>query len=354
MSDRGVGILAPGGTRTSLGMVPFETLPFSPRIRGGHRQTLYAWARPRQLPRLPQPVSRYFDVAPEARVLAHCHWHERPRDRPTLLLLHGLEGSSLAHYMRGLSDKAWAEGWNVVRLNQRNCGGTEHLSRGLYHSGLTHDPLFVIRELIESDGIRSLAVAGYSLGGNLALKLAGELGDGAPPELKAVCAVSPTMDLAVCVEALERRSNFAYQWNFVRNLKGRMRRKAAAFPGDFAVERLGRVWTVRQFDEVFTAPHHGFLDAADYYHRASALRVLDRVRVPTLILTAENDPFVPTAPFRAKEVAQHPCLTVVITRDGGHCAFVEAARADYDGYWAEREIVRFAHLHVDESKSVNP
>src|SRR5690606_18980150 len=132
------------------------------------------------------------------------------------LLLHGLEGSSHAHYMRGVADKAWAAGCNVVRLNQRNCGGTEHLSRGLYHSGLTHDPLFVIRELVETDGLPSVAVAGYSLGGNLASKLAGELGDEAPPQLAAVCAVSPTMDLAVCVRALERRSNLAYEWNFVR------------------------------------------------------------------------------------------------------------------------------------------
>ena len=321
----------------------FEPSDFRPLFRGGHRQTLYAWARPRQFPRLPPPVGRHFDVAAEARVLAHCHWQDRPQDHPTFLLLHGLEGSSMAHYMRGIAEKAWIAGWNVVRLNQRNCGGTEHLSRGLYHSGLTDDPLFVIRELIEVDGLDRLAVAGYSLGGNLALKLAGDLGDSAPPELRAVCAVSPTMELGVCVQALERRGNLAYQWNFVRNLKSRMRRKALAYPSDYDVSRLRRVWTVRQFDEAFTAPHHGFRDATDYYHRASAMRVLDRIRVPTLIVTAENDPFVPTEPFRTLDDARHPHLTVVITAEGGHCAFVEAAGPDYDGYWAEREIVRFAN-----------
>jgi predicted alpha/beta-fold hydrolase len=324
----------------------FEPSPFRPRFRGGHRQTLYAWARPRRFPRLPPPVTRYFDVAADARVLAHCHWHERRTDHPTLLLLHGLEGSSLAHYMSGVSDKAWAAGWNVVRLNQRNCGETEHLSRGLYHSGLTHDPRFVLRELVDADGIRRVAVAGYSLGGNLALKLAGELSDGQLPELGAVCAVSPTMDLAVCVRALERRSNIPYQFNFVRNLKKRMRRKAASFPGDYPLSPLRRVWTVRQFDEAYTAPHHGFESAADYYHRASALRVIDRIRVPTLILTADNDPFVPVEPFHAPEISRHPSLRVVITQDGGHCAFVEAEEADYDGYWAEREIVRYVTAAV--------
>ena len=320
----------------------FHPSSFTPVFRGGHKQTLYAWGKPRRFPRLPSPVVRHFDVAEDARVLAHCHWHPRPSERPTMLLLHGLEGSSLAHYMCGMSDKAWAAGWNVVRLNQRNCGGTEHLSRGLYHSGLTHDPLFVLRELMEVDRISSIAIAGYSLGGNLALKLAGELGDAAPDALKAVCAVSPTIDLACCVEALERRSNFVYEWNFVRNLKGRMRRKAHAAPGVFSLDALRSVWTVRQFDEAYTAPHHGFRDASDYYHRASAIRVIDRVRVPALILTAADDPFVPAEPFRRPEVADNPFITVEVTEHGGHCAFVERASDGYDGYWAEREVVRFA------------
>jgi uncharacterized protein len=319
---------------------------YVPLFTGGHKMTLYAWGKPRHFPRLPAPVPRYFDVAADARVMAHCHWQPEPWRHPTILLLHGLEGSSIAHYICGISDKAWDAGWNVVRLNQRNCGGTEHLSRGLYHSGLTHDPLFVIRELIEVDGISSIAVAGYSLGGNLTLKLAGELGAAAPPELKAVCAVSPTMDLAVCVDALERKSNVLYEWNFVRNLKARMKRKAGLVPGVFPLEPLRAVRSVRQFDEAYTAPHHGFLDAADYYHRASAMRVIDKIRVPALILTAADDPFVPPAPFRDPIVTGNPSLTVIVTDHGGHCGYIERASSGYDGYWAEREIVRFAGNHA--------
>lgn len=326
--------------------MPFEISPYRPRFTGGHTQTLYAWARRRSFPGLPTPVPRYFDVSADARVLAHCHWHERPGAHPTLLLLHGLEGSSEAHYMAGISDKAWAAGWNIVRLNQRNCGGTEHLSRGLYHSGLTADPLFVMKEIIATDGVRAVALAGYSLGGNLALKLAGDLGGAAPPELKAVCAVSPVMDLAVCVSALERRANFVYQWNFVRRLKARMRRKAGAFPGSFQLDALPRIRTVRQFDEAYTAPHHGFRDASDYYYRASALRVVQHIRVPTLIITAEDDPFVPPSPFRDPAVTSNPNIAVTITPHGGHCAYVESANNGYDGYWAEREIVRFVTNHV--------
>ena len=318
----------------------FEPTEFRPRFRGGHQQTLFTWAARRAFPRLPAPAPRYFDVAPDARVLAHCHWQPDRQARPTLLLLHGLEGSSHAHYMGGMADKAWSAGWNVVRLNQRNCGGTEHLSRGLYHSGLVHDPLFVLGEIIATERLRRVAVAGYSLGGNLALKLAGEVG-ATLPELMAVCAVSPTMDLAACVAALERRANIAYQFNFVRNLKKRMRRKAALFPEVFDVEPLRRIWTVRQFDDTYTAPYHGFRDAADYYHRASAIRVVDRIAVPTLVITAEDDPFVPPASFRESAVTGNPRLTVSVSRHGGHCAFLERAADGYDGYWAEREVVRF-------------
>ena len=138
---------------------------FHPRFTGGHKQTLYAWARPRSFPNLPSPTERYFDVATDARVLAHCHWHERPADHPTLLLLHGLEGSSGAHYMRGISHKAWAAGWNVVRLNQRNCGERSALAWPL-SLGADARPLSL--SVISSAMAFSIAVAGYSLGGNLA------------------------------------------------------------------------------------------------------------------------------------------------------------------------------------------
>ena len=194
--------------------------------------TLWAWVRPRSFPRLPPPESRMFEVAPEARVVARCHWQRPPAGSPTIVALHGLEGSSDAHYMTGLAEKAWVRGFNVVRLNQRNCGGTEHLSATLYHSGLSSDVAVVV-ETLAAEGHSAIVVAGYSLGGNLALKLAGDYGGGAPAALKGVVAVSPVMDLPRCVDALERRSNFIYQWNFVRNLKGRMRRKAALFPGRF-------------------------------------------------------------------------------------------------------------------------
>ena len=316
-----------------------------PRWKGGHWMTLYAWGKPRAFPALPPAQPRYFDVAPGSRVLAHCHWQPRPWEHPTLMVLHGLESSSDAHYVRGLADKAFAVGFNAVRLNQRNCGATEHLSDSLYHSGLTDDPIAVMRELTEVDGLKAFAVAGYSLGGNLTLKLAGDYGRHPPEELRAVCAVSPTMDLAVCVDALEEKQNAIYQWHFVRNLKRRMRRKAAAWPGKWTIDPLSRIRSIREFDDAYTAPFHGFKDATDYYHRASAMRVIDAISIPTLIITAADDPFVPPGPFKEPAVTRNCNITLRLTPHGGHCGFVEEPRPGYDGYWAEREIVSFLAAH---------
>ena len=316
---------------------PYTPLP---RWAGGHKMTVYAWARKRRFPMLPAPEARYFDVAPDARVLAHCHWQADRRSHPTVLLLHGLEGSSEAHYIAGMADKAWARGFNVVRLNQRNCGGTEHLSRGLYHSGLTADPRFVLTELRDKDGLGLFGVAGYSLGGNLAMKLAGELGTSDLPEVQTFCAVSPVLELEACVRSIERRENRAYEWNFCRNLRGRMRRKARVFPDLFDLQGLWKIWSIRAFDERYTAPHHGFSGASDYYHRASAMRVIDRVARPALILAAGDDPLVPPEIINATPLRANPHLTTIVTPHGGHCAFVEPPNG-YDGYYAERLVIDF-------------
>ena len=310
-------------------------------LTNGHVMTVYCWGKARAFPSLPAPAERLFDVEPGARVLAHCHWQPDAAAHPALVALHGLEGSSSAHYMRGLAAKGFARGFNVVLLNQRNCGGTEAMSEGLYHSGLTADAAHVISELA-SEGIDRVVVAGYSLGGNLALKLAGDYGDTPPPALKGVCAVSPVMELAECVRALERRQNFVYQWNFVRLLKARMRRKAVLYPNTFPLDRLALVRTVRDFDEYFTAPHFSFRGASDYYFRASAMRVIDRIRVPALIITAEDDPFVPPEPFRDPRVRTNPNLHVIVTKHGGHCGFAAEANGADDGYWAETRIAEFA------------
>jgi uncharacterized protein len=322
--------------------------PFVPRrrLQRGHVMTVFCWATRRTFA-LPEPEARLFQVTPDTQVLAHCYWLNDRERRPTLLALHGLEGSSAAHYMQGLAQKALAAGFNAVLLNQRNCGGTEHLGPGLYHSGLMEDAAFVIRELNRTAGLDRFVAAGYSLGGNLALRLAGSHTPEELPWLTAVCAVSPALELEQCVRALERKANFAYQWNFVRNLKGRMRRKNACFPERFDLSKLGRIRTVREFDAAYTAPFFGFHSAEDYYHRAAALRVVDRIRIPALIITSEDDPFVPVDPFRDPQLTGNPNITLAVTKHGGHCGFLgEPETAGDDGYWAERAIIEFAQANA--------
>lgn len=258
-----------------------------------------------------------------------------------MLCLHGLEGSSEGHYMRGLAHKALRRGWNVVLLNHRNCGGTEHLTPALYHSGLTEDPLAVLRALRDTEGLTCFSVAGYSLGGNLAVKLAGELPDASDVPVVSIAAVCPTIDLALCASALEWRQNFPYQWNFLRGLKARLRRKAAAYPGRFDLSRLDRVRSVREFDDAFTAPLSGFGTAANYYDRASANRGVSRIAIPTMIIAAEDDPFVPTAQYLREDIRANPNVRVSLQRHGGHCGFVGRPTEEHDGYWAEEAVVDF-------------
>ena len=298
------------------------------------------WSRP-ELPREIPITARLFTVAPESQLLGYCHWQPDPKRRPTLIFVHGLEGDSGSHYMLGIAQKAWRRGFNVVRLNQRNCGDTEHLSAGLFHSGLTADAAHVVHELTVVDGLPAIAVSGYSLGGNLALKLAGEYGAHPPKTLVAVAAVSPIVEIGECTRALERRENLLYQWNFVKDLKRRMRRKEQHQPGRFDLSALDSVKTVRGFDDTYTAPHFGFRGAEDYYYRASAMRVIDRIRVPALIITSEDDPFVPSQPFHDAKITGNAHIDLRLSAHGGHCGFVGARSAADDGYWAENEIVEF-------------
>jgi uncharacterized protein len=316
--------------------------------------TVWCWAARRTF-RLPEPEARLFQATPDTQVLAHCYWQPERATHPTLLALHGLEGSSEAHYMRGLAEKALTAGFNAVLLNQRNCGGTEGLGPGLYHSGLIDDAALVIRELASTDRIGQVVAAGYSLGGNLALRLAGTHSPADLPTLRAVCAVSPVLELEQCVGALERRSNFAYQWNFVRNLKARMRRKDACYPGRFDLSGLDRIRTVRQFDAAYTAPFFGFASAEDYYHRAAALRVVEHIQIPALVITAEDDPFVPLDAFRSPKLAGNRNITLVVTKHGGHCGFLGECDDDSDdGYWAEARIIEFAAAYTHQPEDTSP
>ena len=266
---------------------PADQERFLPRrfLRNGHLQTLVGnfWPRqyvlPEALAHVVQvdqgdavgpapsvlPADRQIEQAEAAahasgasHVLCHCHWQPTPERCLTMVLLHGLEGSSRSQYMLGNAARAWAAGCNVIRMNMRNCGGTENMSPTLYHSGLSGDLAAVMQAFAEEKGLSAFVLVGYSMGGNLVLKLAGDLGAAAPRYLKAVAGISPAMDLAASADALHDLSNRVYEWKFLLGLRRRFRRKAALFPERYSTNGLEKIATLRQFDDQITARYSGF------------------------------------------------------------------------------------------------
>lgn len=331
---------------SALAAKPFRPHPL---FRNKHAQTFmaYAWPRRFRLRELRGDAARLFEVEPGVRVLVHCRWQaggDLRRSHPTLLLVHGLEGSSTSVYMPSTAQKAFRAGFNVLRLNLRSCGGTEHLAPTLYNSSMSHDLRAVIDELIERDQLPHIYLAGFSLGGNMSLKMAGEMGAGVPPELRGVCAISPAIDLSACAAAIERRSNWVYQKNFVVGLKRKMRDAERLYPDRYDAGKVGFVRTLRDFDTHYTAVHGGFRDVDDYYTRASSLPLLKDIRLPTLIIHAQDDPFVPFDSFRHPSIKDNPFIILLAPPQGGHVAFVGEQPDGEDRFWAENRLVEFCQL----------
>ena len=308
-------------------------------LSGGHVQTLASFLLRRRF-KLPLPEERLIEVEPGIRVLCHCNWQPERKDKLTIILIHGLEGSSESGYAMGIAEKAMAMGMNIVRMNQRNCGGTDGLSPTLYHSGRSNDLAAIAKHFVAQDGIQRFAFVGYSMGGNLVLKLAGEWNTQAPTQFRAVAAVCPAMDLGASADALHLKGNRLYEIYFLRKLRERMRAKARLFPDVFDVGRLQGIRSLRDFDEKVTAHYSGFAGADDYYTRSAAANVIDRIAAPALIIHAANDPFIRILPETRKKLAANSNITFIEASDGGHCSFI-AAPNGYDGHWAEQKVVEF-------------
>ena len=348
---------SPASVMQATAPVRFVAQAFEPRffLSNGHLQTIAGNFLPR-MNALPEPVPELVEVSPgsdsqiASNVLCECHWHPLSvrAERPTVILVHGLEGSSESQYVVGNANKMWRAGANIIRMNMRNCGNTERLSPTLYHSGLSCDVGAVLRHFIEREHLKSVSLVGYSMGGNLVLKLAGELGLDAPRQLHSVVAVSPSIDLGPTADALHRTANRIYERRFLRRLIKRFRLKASLFPRAYNPRLVAGVRSLRQYDERITSLYSGFASADDYYFRASAARVLDRIRVPTLVLHALDDPFVLLTPQTRAALGANPFITLLESEHGGHCAFLAKpghGNGD-DGYWAETTLLRFVLDHA--------
>jgi predicted alpha/beta-fold hydrolase len=322
------------------GIPPFRPHPW---FRGGHVQTLASFLLPRRI-QLPKAEESLIEVAPTIKLRCLCHWQADRRGALTLIVVHGLEGSTDSQYMRGVARDGLDAGMNVVLVNQRNCGGMDAAAPTLYNSSLSGDVAAVAKNVVENDGVSRFVLIGFSMGGNLVLKLAGEWGNEAPSQFRAVVAVCPAMDLAASADALHEPANRLYEYYFMLQLFQRFRRKAKLFPADFDAARLKGISSLREFDDRITAFYCGFTGADDYYARAAASNVVDRIAVPGLIVHAANDPFIRLRAETRQRIAANPNLTFIETSDGGHCAFLAErnGHAQDDGRWAERTAVEFA------------
>ncbi len=319
----------------------FEAHPW---LRNAHLMTVAAVYWPRRHERLPPPTQRLFEVEPGTWLLAKCHWQPNFREHPALVLVHGLEGSSESPYMLGIADKAYSLGFSVLRLNQRNCGGTEHLTPTFYNFCLSGDCRAVLEDLVRKEAPPEIFVAGYSMGGNLVLKMAGEFGANPIPELQGVCAVCPGLDLAAASQVSGKRRYWLYERSMLRGLKDKVRKKSKLFPERYRFDGVARLRSLREWDETVTAPTAGFSRAADYYCQASARRVVSQIHLPTLILTAEDDPFIPIESFSDPGILTNPFVTLVASKFGGHCGFISRPGGEAR-FWAELQIVEFCRQH---------
>lgn len=293
---------------------------FVPLFRNPHLATIAGNYWHRHLDERGFPVkSKLYETEPGVQILVQS---QRPPGEPLaeLILVHGLEGSGDAGYARSLAQAALEAGYAAHRYNMRSCGGTEHLSgTTLYHSGQTGDLLAVLHELKRQVPI---FLIGFSLGGNVALKLAGEQGEAAKELIAGVAAVSTPIDLAACVKRLHRPSNVLYSRRFLTRLKQRIRLKDKLSPGLFPLDGLDHVKTIYDFDDRFTAPAFGFGTADNYYATQSSNQFLDRIRVPALLVQAKDDPLIPFEVYQNASFSHNSYLQLLAVEHGGHLGFL--------------------------------
>jgi predicted alpha/beta-fold hydrolase len=314
--------------------------PFRPVwwAKGGHLQTILSYYL------FPAPNLR-FDEAhkitlddTDTIVMLENRPHRTPQG--VILLMHGLGSDAEAPYIRRLVPQFLKNNWIVLRINHRGAGSGEGLAKNLYHSGRSEDVSAALIKAAEIYPDLPLYAVGFSLSGNMLLKLLGEQAQPVPANLKAAIVVNPPIDLSMCARALLRKSNMIYDIRFVRLLKKAMQQRMIDFP-DFPKVPLEKVRTLYDFDEQITAPLNGFSSAEDYYAKCHAKQFLGKISIPTLIIASDDDPFIPKATFDNLPENQH--LHFILTRSGGHVGFVHARKSTLGNRrWLEYAILEYA------------
>ncbi|HEY2065339.1 MAG TPA: hydrolase [Gemmatimonadaceae bacterium] len=311
-------------------------------VPGAHMQTLWGKLL-RRSPRVPTRVERWRTPDDDELEIRRLDARDDDSRLPRLLLLHGLEGTIRSHYLRGLLDQARRRGWAADVLIFRGCNGEVPRAPRFYHSGETTDLDLVVRRIVGDHPSQPLVIAGISLGGNVLLKWLGEQGERLPREVHAAAAVSVPFDLERGSRHIEHGFSRLYTRHFLRTLRKKALAKLAKQPGLFDEGQLRRARTLTEFDESVTARLHGFAGARDYYAKSSSLPFLKRIKCPTLLLSALDDPFLPREVLDtvARVAADNPCLLVEFHAHGGHAGFVGGRIPWRPQYYAEERVLQF-------------
>ncbi|KAB7727673.1 alpha/beta fold hydrolase [Rudanella paleaurantiibacter] len=257
------------------------------------------------------------------------------------IVAHGLEGDAHRPYLKGMVKALNGAGWDALGWNFRSCAGEQNRLRTSYHIGKSDDLDLIVRRVVASGAYDEVALLGFSAGGNMTLKYAGEQGANIPSLIKRVVTFSVPLDLDAVANHFKRLSNRIYDKRFLKTLIAKVREKATQH--DIDLSYIDRIKTMRDFDEYYSGPIHGFKDADDYYAHNASMYFLDKITVPTLILNAQNDPFLPEECYNPALVANAPAVTLEIPRHGGHCGF---SHHSLNRCWAEERAVAFLESGV--------
>ena len=304
-------------------------------FRSAHLQTVY----PTLFRRVPLVTDLRERIETADGDFIDLDWARSNNSQRLAVITHGLEGHSQSAYCQGMAQALQAAGWNVMAWNFRGCSGEPNRVLRSYHSGATGELKIVLDHIFATTAYTAVSLVGFSLGGNLTLKYIGDLGAAIDQRICGAVGVSIPCDLASSAKQLERWQNRIYMARFMRTLRKKVREKAARFPGVLDLEDLDTVLTFAEFDDRYTGPIHGFEGADDYWRQSSCLPVLGEIKVPTLLINAQDDPFLTLKCFPHEAALANPCLNLETPKHGGHLGFVSFR--DEGFYWSEQRAVAF-------------